>query len=72
MTKVVGSESADYVTDEGIQCLGGYGFCSEYPLERYYRDNRVNRIFEGTNEINRIVIGSMLFRKAAAGKLSLF
>jgi alkylation response protein AidB-like acyl-CoA dehydrogenase len=70
--KVLGSETTNFVTDEGIQCLGGYGFCSEYPLERYYRDNRVNRIFEGTNEINRIVIGSMLFRKAASGKLPLF
>jgi alkylation response protein AidB-like acyl-CoA dehydrogenase len=72
LVKVLGSETNNFVSDEGIQALGGYGFCAEYPLERFYRDNRVNRIFEGTNEINRIVIGSMLFRKAAAGKLPLF
>jgi len=69
--KVYGSEMADFVTDEGIQILGGYGYCAEYPMERYYRDNRIARIYEGTNEINRIVVASMLLRKAAAGALPL-
>ena len=69
---IYGSETADYVMDEAVQSYGGYGFCAEYPVERYYRDNRINRLFEGTNEINRIVIGSMLLRKAAAGQLALF
>ncbi|PLX42601.1 MAG: acyl-CoA dehydrogenase [Deltaproteobacteria bacterium] len=72
MVKVFCSETADYVFDEAIQIHGGYGFCSEYPAERYYRDNRIARLYEGTNEINRIVIGTMLLRKAAAGQLPLF
>ena len=72
IVKVLATEAADYVTDEGIQCLGGYGYSSEYPMERYYRDNRVYRIFEGTNEINRVVIATMLLRKGAAGLLPLF
>ncbi len=71
IVKVYGSEVADFVTDEGIQILGGYGYCAEYPMERYYRDNRIARIYEGTNEINRIVVASMLLRKAAAGALPL-
>lgn len=71
MIKVLGSEMNHLVTDEAVQCLGGYGFCAEYPMERHYRDNRINRIFEGTNEINRIVVSTMLLRKAASGALPL-
>jgi alkylation response protein AidB-like acyl-CoA dehydrogenase len=62
--KVFGTEALDYVVDEALQVFGGYGFTSEYPVERYYRDARVNRIFEGTNEINRILIGRLLFKRS--------
>ncbi len=71
MVKVLGSEALDYVVDETVQCFGGYGYCGEYPAEAYYRDSRINRIYEGTNEINRIIVPTMLLRKAAAGALPL-
>ena len=71
MVKVIGSETLDYVADEAMQCFGGYGYCADYPLERFYRDSRVNRIFEGTNEINRQLIPTMMLRKAAAGEIPL-
>ena len=71
IAKVVGTEVLDYVLDENVQIHGGNGFVKDYPAERYYRDARVNRIFEGTNEINRMLIPGMLARRAAKGELPL-
>jgi butyryl-CoA dehydrogenase len=70
--KVWESEALAYVVDEEVQVFGGYGYSKDYPAERAYRDARIARIYEGTNEINRIVIGTQLLRRAASGELPLF
>ncbi|MHB1400052.1 MAG: acyl-CoA dehydrogenase family protein [Trichloromonadaceae bacterium] len=71
ISKVYCSEVLAMVVDEVVQIHGGYGFVSDYPAERYYRDERINRIFEGTNEINRLLIPGMILRKSMKGELPL-
>ena len=71
MVKVYAAEMLDYVVDEGVQIHGGYGYHKDYAVERAYRDSRINRLFEGTSEINRLVITGMPLKRATRGQLPL-
>jgi len=72
INKVYGSEVEGYIADEAVQIYGGYGYIEDYPAERIYRDSRITRLFEGTNEINRVIITGWLMRKALKNELPLF
>ena len=72
INKVYGSEASSYIVDEDVQIHGGYGFIDEYPAERAYRDARITRIYEGTNEVNRLIIFGELMKRAMKGQLPVF